>query len=112
MNKKVFVGLVGSLFSLTSIVSAQTTRANTGAPSAPDAHTTTPFHESVAKPSSPLLFLASETGKKIASNFPPLAGYLAGMGIKIEPSEGAATPLAAHQGSGLIFQDNIPCDAP
>jgi hypothetical protein len=66
MKKEIVVGLVGGLLSLTSIVSAQTTRAHPGTASAPDAHNTAPLRDSVVKPSSQLLFLVSETGKKIA----------------------------------------------
>src|SRR5207237_8303922 len=112
MKKQILFGLVVGLWSLTSIVSAQTTRAHRGTASAPVGHNAKPFGENIVKPSSQLLFLTSETGKKIASNFPPLAGYLAGMGIQVQPNPSGAAPLTPHQVSGLMFQENIPCDAP
>jgi len=45
MKKEIFVGLVGGLLSLTSIVSAQTTRAHPGTASAPAAHNTAPLRD-------------------------------------------------------------------
>src|SRR5436305_13549745 len=85
MSRLILAGIVAGFFSLGSMASGQTLRAQTAPTSAPIAHTGAPFHRNVAKPSSPLLFLTSDIGKKIASKFSPLAGYLSGMGVDVQP---------------------------
>ena len=113
MKKRQCIGLMASLWLLGGMVSAQV---------APSANSSVSLRKVVTVPSRPLMFLTSETGKKIAAGFPPLAGYLAGMGINVQPGDSAATRLLPDAVPSVIsqdkifqanaFPDNAPCNAP
>ena len=109
--------LIASLLSLSPVVSAQTTSSNPSPASPSVADRSTHLHNVIIAPSSSLRFLTSEAGKKIAAGFPPLAGYLAGMGINVpaadgppENSQAQSSPADFHQTRTLGVSD--PCDAP
>ncbi len=109
--------LIASLLSLSSVVSAQATGSNPS-PALPSmADRSTHLHNVIIAPSSSLRFLTSEAGKKIAAGFPPLAGYLAGMGIKVPAADGPAEDLQAQPSPATFPQTRTPgvsdpCDAP
>jgi hypothetical protein len=69
-------------------------------------------HSRPAAFSTALLFLTSDTGKKVAANFPPLAGYLAGMGLNIPHADVTESPALVSQARLSAFQNGIPCNAP
>ena len=109
--------LIASLMSLSPMVFAQATSSNPSSASPPVADRHTPLRNAIIAPSSSLRFLTSEASKKIAAGFPPLAGYLAGMGINVpavdgplENSQAQSSPADFHQTRTLGVSD--PCDAP
>jgi hypothetical protein len=117
MTKARCVGLIASLLSLSGLALAQATRSNPGPASVRAADSPTRSRNVVTAPSSSLRFLTSESGKKIAAGFPPLAGYLAGMGIKVRPADGPAAhspaqPSPAVSRQANVLQANAACDAP
>src|SRR5260370_16690139 len=109
--------LMASLLPLRSVVSAQATGTNPS-PALPSmADRSTHLHNVIIAPSSSLRFLTSEAGKKIAAGFPPLAGYLAGMGINVPAADGPAEDLQAQPSPATFPQTRTlgvsdPCDAP
>jgi len=114
-------GYVARLLLLSCTVSAQTALPNPQPGSVPGSlrapYNPAPFQNTAATPSHTLLFLTSATGKKMAANFPPLAGYLSGMGVKVPPASNTTPGWAAPQPNAVVFQDkifqgNIPCNTP
>jgi hypothetical protein len=117
MKKARCVRLIASLLSLSGIAGAQATTSNPSPASLRAADGAALLRKFVIAPSSSLRFLTSETGKKIAAGFPPLAGYLAGMGINIRPADDPTADSPAQPNPAVIlqpnnFEANAPCDAP
>src|SRR5260370_40373486 len=109
--------LMASLLPLRSVVSAQATGSNPSPESPSMADRSTHLHNVIIAPSSSLRFLTSEAGKKIAAGFPPLAGYLAGMGIYVPAADGPAEDLQAQPSPASFPQTRTlavsdPSDAP
>src|SRR5258708_35456498 len=96
--------LIASLLSLSSVVSAQATGSNPSPASPSVADRSTHLHNVIIAPSSSLRFLTSEAGKKIAAGFPPLAGYLAGMGINVPVADGPAEDSQAQSSPAVLPQ--------
>jgi hypothetical protein len=117
MKKAGCGGLIVSLLSLSGMISAQATSSNPHPASVRRADSPAPSGKVVIAPSTSLRFLTSEAGKKIAAGFPPLAGYLAGMGINVRSTDGPADYSPAPPGSAVhlranVLQANAACDAP
>src|SRR5260370_22104663 len=109
--------LIARLLSLSPVVSTQTTSSNPSPASPSVADRSTHLHNVIIAPSSSLRFLTSEAGKKIAAGFPPLAGYLAGMGINVPVADGPAEDSQAQSSPAVLPQTQTlgvinPCDAP
>ena len=115
MKKGRCAGLIASLLFLSGMVSAQVVASNLGPASVRTVAGPTALQKAVVAPSNSLQFLTSDTGKKIAAGFPPLAGYLAAMGINVRPADGATTKGAhsvAQANPAVLFAADAPCDAP
>jgi len=109
--------LIASVMFLSPVVSAQATSSNPNPSSPSVADRSAHLHNAIIAPSSSLRFLTSEAGKKIAAGFPPLAGYLAGMGINVPAADGPAEDLQAQPSPATFNQTRTPgvsdpCDAP
>src|SRR5258708_35571405 len=96
MNIAYWTWLIASVMFLSPVVFEQATSSNPNPPSPSVADRSTHLHNAIIAPSSSLRFLTSEAGKKIAAGFPPLAGYLAGMGINVPAADGPAEDLQAQ----------------
>lgn len=76
-----------------------------------DARSEDPFRNLKARPSQALQFLTSGMGRKMASHFPALAGYLRGMGINVPSAARGGVASWVAPSLSPVRQSRIPCNA-